>query len=146
MRVGVIATNDDGSDDTALTATRLPAPNVTATAAPTAAQRDRHAREPTRVVIVIVVCPISWSAQTQSRTRDPSPYTPSPTRQTPPDVNQPSPPINSRAIRPYAHNRASRNAPKIARVPAPDVPVRGTPNDAWHSTSFGSTNVRSVAR
>jgi hypothetical protein len=70
MRVGVIATNDDGSDDPALTATRLPAPNVTATAAPTAAQRDRHARERTRVLIVIVVCPILWSAQTQNRTQD----------------------------------------------------------------------------
>ena len=43
MRVGSIDTNDDGSDDAAFTATIPPAPNVTATAAPTAAQRDRHA-------------------------------------------------------------------------------------------------------
>ncbi|MFT6391344.1 MAG: hypothetical protein ACJA14_000856, partial [Ilumatobacter sp.] len=69
---------------------RLPAPNVTATAAPTAAQRDRHARERTRVVIVIVVCPISWSAQTQNRTQDPNPHTPTPATQTKPDTNQPN--------------------------------------------------------
>jgi hypothetical protein len=86
IRVGVIATNDDGSDDPALTATRLPAPNVTATAAPTAAQRDRHARERTRVVVVIVVCPISWSAQTQNRTQDPNPHTPRTPTQTAPDI------------------------------------------------------------
>ncbi len=42
IRVGVTDTNDDGSDDTASTATIDPAPNVTATAAPTAAHRDRH--------------------------------------------------------------------------------------------------------
>ena len=43
IRVGAIDTNDDGSDGAAFTATKPPAPNVTATAAPTAAQRDLHA-------------------------------------------------------------------------------------------------------
>ena len=48
IRVGVIDTNDDGSDETASTATKPPAPNVTATAAPTAAHRDRHIPDRTR--------------------------------------------------------------------------------------------------
>jgi hypothetical protein len=44
MRVGVTDTNDDGALDAASTATIETAPNVTATAAPTAAQRDLHSR------------------------------------------------------------------------------------------------------
>ena len=42
MRIGSIVITDDGALDAALTATIPPPPRVTATAAPTAAQRDLH--------------------------------------------------------------------------------------------------------
>jgi len=41
-RSGVTVTTDDAGPDAAFTATRPPPPNVTATAAPIAAHRDRH--------------------------------------------------------------------------------------------------------
>ncbi len=53
MRVGVTATNDDGAEEEALTATIEPAPIVTATAAPTAAHRDRHIPDRARRSCVI---------------------------------------------------------------------------------------------
>jgi hypothetical protein len=55
MRSGVTVTSDDAGPDVAFTATNPPPPNVTATAAPIAAHRDRHnpRRPACRVIRVI---------------------------------------------------------------------------------------------
>src|SRR5680860_437980 len=53
MRAGVIPTNEDGAVSAALTMASPPAPSVTATAAPTAAQRERHTPDRTFDVFFI---------------------------------------------------------------------------------------------
>ena len=58
MRTGSTVIVDDGSDEAASTAIIPPAPSVTATAAPTAAQRDRHAPDRTCLLVPMATPPL----------------------------------------------------------------------------------------
>ncbi|MFT6393005.1 MAG: hypothetical protein ACJA14_002534 [Ilumatobacter sp.] len=105
-------TDDDGSDDTALTAIRPPAPNVTATAAPNATARPRNE--------IVSWLSLSYAPSRGAPRFDAGHETPTSRTLSSPhhefDTNRHDRPVNPSENRNDANTQAPHNALAIARV------------------------------